>query len=456
MEVEIRYSKSPYNEETIAIINEGKPYVSPDVLNGKGLGVLTTCVFIVGVIAGTGFLTLPKAIDNAGWIGFLLVLVCCFLSAYTGHVLGKCWTLAQERNPDLTQGSIRYPYPAIGELAYGTFGRYLVSLSLNFTQFGGTVVLVLLAAENIVKLLPDGSKFNCCLVALTVGCVMTPFTWLGTPKEFWGIAVIATLATATTSIILFVSVIIHSADIDVSDVTHSDVTVTTFFTAYGTICFAYNGHSCFPTFQSDMKEPKKFGKALFIGYLVVFAMYTPSSSVAYFIYGSRVEPNILNTLPMSATTTIISLLMTAHILSTIVIGINPLSQEIEHVLKVPERFTWKRILTRTVVMGAVLFVALSVPHFSSVLALVGGSTITILSFICPPLFYLKLCKATKSTSERYIPLHTRVLLYEIIFVGLVAGIATSYSAVSDLASNKFTVPCYVDAVRACPAGTGGG
>jgi len=31
-----------------------------------GLNVLTTCVFIVGVIAGAGFLTLPKAVEDAG------------------------------------------------------------------------------------------------------------------------------------------------------------------------------------------------------------------------------------------------------------------------------------------------------------------------------------------------------------------------------------------------------
>lgn len=32
----------------------------------EGLNVLTTCVFVVGVIAGSGFLTLPKAIEDAG------------------------------------------------------------------------------------------------------------------------------------------------------------------------------------------------------------------------------------------------------------------------------------------------------------------------------------------------------------------------------------------------------
>lgn len=65
------------------------------------------------------------------------------------------------------------------------FFRYIVSFSVNFTQFGATVVYVLLAAENIVKLLPESSPFNTCYVALIVGVSMTPFTWLGTPKEFW-------------------------------------------------------------------------------------------------------------------------------------------------------------------------------------------------------------------------------------------------------------------------------
>ena len=55
-------------------------------------------------------------------------------------------------------------------------------------------------------------------------------------------------------------------------------------------------------------------------------------------------------------------------------------------------FTWKRIVTRTTMMASVIFLAESVPHFSSILSLVGGSTVTILAYICPPIFYMKLCK----------------------------------------------------------------
>lgn len=52
---------------------------------------------------------------------------------------------------------------------------------------------------------------------------------------------------------------------------------------------------------------------------------------------------------------------------------------------------------------------------------------------------------------RFLPLYQKVFLYEIIFVGLSAGLAATYSAFTDLIENKFTVPCYVDPIKACTA-----
>lgn len=40
----------------------------------------------------------------------------------------------------------------------------------------------------------------------------------------------------------------------------------------------------------------------------------------------------------------------------------------------------------------VLFVAETIPRFGAILSLVGGSTTTLLAYICPSVFYLKLCR----------------------------------------------------------------
>lgn len=49
---------------------------------------------------------------------------------------------------------------------------------------------------------------------------------------------------------------------------------------------------------------------------------------------------------------------------------------------------------RSIVVASVLFVAETIPKFNDILSLVGGSTVTLLAYICPPLFYLKLKSVT--------------------------------------------------------------
>lgn len=59
------------------------------------------------------------------------MFLCCFVSAYTGDILGKCWTIVRERHPEFKDGKVRYPYPAIGEEAFGKLGRYAITV-FNF------------------------------------------------------------------------------------------------------------------------------------------------------------------------------------------------------------------------------------------------------------------------------------------------------------------------------------
>lgn len=53
-------------------------------------------------------------------------------------------------------------------------------------------------------------------------------------------------------------------------------------------------------------------------------------------------------------------------------------------------FGLKRCLLRTAVMVLIVFTGETVPRFDKVLSLVGGSSITIMTFVFPPIFYWKL------------------------------------------------------------------
>lgn len=49
-----------------------------------------------------------------------------------------------------------------------------------------------------------------------------------------------------------------------------------------------------------------------------------------------------------------------------------------------------RMLVRISIMGAILFIGESIPRFYTVLALIGATTIALLTYILPSVCYLKL------------------------------------------------------------------
>ena len=62
-------------------------------------------------------------------------------------------------------------------------------------------------------------------------------------------------------------------------------------------------------------------------------------------------------------------------------------------------FNWKRCAFRTFSVFVLLFIAESVPSFGSILNLIGASTVTLLTFIFPPLFYMKLVDDSSNNKE---------------------------------------------------------
>lgn len=58
-----------------------------------------------------------------------------------------------------------------------------------------------------------------------------------------------------------------------------------------------------------------------------------------------------------------------------------------------------RILFRTGVVAVLLVLGISLPDFSSILDLIGASTITALNFVFPPIFYMFLADQAKKNTN---------------------------------------------------------
>ncbi|EDV26356.1 uncharacterized protein TRIADDRAFT_22725 [Trichoplax adhaerens] len=404
--------------------------IVPPTEIAKGIGVATTAFFIVAEMAGSGVLALPKAVVESGYTGIGLIVVASIMSAYTGKILGDCWNILLDKLPQYREHN-RYPYPSIGYEAIGPAGRYLVSICVNLTLFGVGVVFLILASNNLISLIDTHNISYAGWLAICAAFV-TPLMWFGTPKDFWFIGILSAACTITAVILIFINLmLIAPAPQDLASVPQAPVTFTSFFFAFGAILFAYGGHAAFPTVQHDMREPSKFKQSILISYTTVNCLYLPIAIAGFLIFGRNAETaDILLTLKKSgrggAILAIAEVLITLHALFGFIIVQNPLAQEIENIFKVPNKFCWQRVVLRTIQVGAVLGLAEAVPKFGAVLSLIGGSTVTALTFIFPSLFYLIL---KKKLARKPISLVEYTINIELIAIGFLGGIASTYSAI---------------------------
>lgn len=73
------------------------------------------------MLCGVGILSTPYAVKQGGWAGLSILLVFAVLSFYTGLLLRRCL----DSQPGLET------YPDIGQAAFGTVGRFAISVSLD-------------------------------------------------------------------------------------------------------------------------------------------------------------------------------------------------------------------------------------------------------------------------------------------------------------------------------------
>ena len=87
---------------------------------------------------------------------------------------------------------------------------------------------------------------------------------------------------------------------------------------------------------------------------------------------------------------ITEILLVIHLISAYPMFLNPANQFFEELIGIPSSFNWKRLTFRTSIMAILLFLAESLPSFSAILQLISSIFVTCLTFVFPPLFYMRL------------------------------------------------------------------
>ena len=152
-------------------------------------------------------------------------------------------------------------------------------VAISLTLYGGGCVFIVLIAQLLGSLIAAaGFQLSLCVWMVIVAAGLTPLTWMGTPKDFWPIAVGALITTCVACLLVIITCVLDGNKLEAKnfpaptyDGLFKGKTIVILYgvhffviLAFGSIMFAFAGASTFPTIQADMVDRSKFNYAAVI------------------------------------------------------------------------------------------------------------------------------------------------------------------------------------------------
>ncbi|KAK4367057.1 hypothetical protein RND71_014937 [Anisodus tanguticus] len=254
-----------------------------------GQGVLNG--LSINVLCGVGILSTPYAVKEGGWAGLSILFIFGILSYYTGILLRYCL----DSQPGLAT------YPDIGQAAFGTVGRIIISIILYVELYSCCVEYIILEGDNLSALFPNahltlgGFQLDARhLFALITTLAVLPTVWLRDLTVLSYISAGGVIASVMVVICLYwLGLVDHVG-------TQSEQTVLNLSSlpvAVGLYGYCYSGHAVFPNIYTSLEKRSQFPAVLFTSFAIVTVLYAGAAVMGYMMFGDSAESQFTLNLP---------------------------------------------------------------------------------------------------------------------------------------------------------------
>lgn len=382
-----------------------------------GQGVLNG----INVLCGVGILSTPYAVKEGGWAGLSILFIFGVLSYYTGILLRYCL----DSQPGLAT------YPDIGQAAFGTVGRIIISIILYVELYSCCVEYIILEGDNLSALFPNahlnlgGYQLDARhLFALVTTLAVLPTVWLRDLTVLSYISAGGVIASVMVVICLYwLGLVDHVG-------TQSEKTVLNLSSlpvAIGLYGYCYSGHAVFPNIYTSLEKRSQFPAVLFTSFAIVTVLYAGAAVMGYMMFGDSAESQFTLNLPTDLVASKIAFWTTiVNPFTKYALTMAPVAMSLEELI--PSNHAKSHIysiLIRTALVMSTLFVALKIPFFGFVMALIGSFFTMLVTLILPCACFLRILKGKTSP----IQVVTCIL---IIIIGSISAVIGSYSALSKI------------------------
>ncbi|KAF7135088.1 hypothetical protein RHSIM_Rhsim08G0045800 [Rhododendron simsii] len=363
----------------------------------------------VTAMVGAGVLGLPYAMAELGWgPGVAVLVISWVVTLYT------LWQMVEMH--EMVPGKRFDRYHELGQYAFGEkLGLYIVVPQQLVVEVGVNIVYMVTGGKSLQKfhyLVTDGKDFKLTYFIAIFASAHFVLSHLPNFNAISGVSLAAAVMSLSYSTVAWAASAKKGVQPDV-DYSYKATTtigkVFNFFSALGDVAFAYAGHNVVleiqATIPSTPEKPSKgpMWKGVIVAYIIVALCYFPVALIGYYIFGNKVDDNILITLEKPTwLIAMANLFVVVHVIGSYQIYAMPVFDMIETVLVKKMNFkpTWSlRFITRNIYVAITMFIGMTFPFFGGLLSFFGGFAFAPTTYFLPCIMWLSIYKPRKFSAS---------------------------------------------------------
>ncbi|CAK8697537.1 unnamed protein product [Clavelina lepadiformis] len=309
-------------------------------------------------------------------------------------------------------------YGDVGYYAYGQSGSALVDVAIIVSQTGFCCAYLIFIIENMAQYISSSNQMGGLNVQkLILASLLLPLCFLCFLRHLHKLAVFSLFADFAN---IFAYSIVFWFDFEEKHTVsvhpkEMDLTGFPFFAGMAVYC--YEGAGMILSLESSMAvEVRSKFRPIFKGaMLLITTLYIVFGICGYLSFGSDTNQIITLNLPKGVFPLLVKMCLCFSLFFTYPVMMFPVIQIIEKRCGSTFSSFMAGNLLRAGMVVVTGLIVLIIPSFSTLMSLVGATFCSLLAFIMPALFHMKIFKSDMTKSKRFLD-------YTLIFVGMGATI----------------------------------
>ncbi|XP_044575879.1 vesicular inhibitory amino acid transporter [Cotesia glomerata] len=364
---------------------------------------------VTNAIQGMFIVSLPFAVLRGGYWAIAAMIGVAHICCYTGKILVEC---LYELDPVTGQRvRVRDSYVAIAKECFGPrWGARAVNIAQIIELLMTCILYVVVCGDLMIGSYPEGA-IDARSWMMLIGIFLIPLGFLKSLHHVSVLSFWCTMAHIFINVIILGYCILEIADWGWAKVKWT-IDIETFPISLGVIVFSYTSHIFLPTLEGNLIDRSKFDWMLDWSHIAAALFKSVFGWVCFLTFQNDTQQVITNNLHSVGFKGLVNFCLVIKAILSYPLPyyaacelleraflrgrpktIFPTIWTVDHELKV-----WG-LAWRVGVIVFTIMMAIFIPHFSILMGFIGSFTGTMLSFIWPCYFHLKLKRNSMEMRE---------------------------------------------------------